>query len=546
MAKIIIIGHPDSNHQAVETLLHQHGMKQAFPSKRDSLTPIEINRLLLQSAKSTRPSERITSTTKKITQRQISGIWNTLAIDLFLSNMEQTLWGWSDPQALELLEYWRDVDTSIHFILVYDTPHSVLVRPAQQTLTGQTLEKKLQEWSEYNESLLDFYTSNQDRCLLIHSEQAQRTTKKYLKQISQHIEAPWQIKKNKPAKLLTQSTESNSTSSSNASRHDIQKGLTTFLADLLIDKNSEAMKLYEKLQQNATLPLKPASDSTNSSREKILWAWQAILHQRQEQLQLITNNLTGKNNLEILSEQLQQTEKQLEAACTSHRQAEQKLKQAETLTSEYKQKIEAALQTQAQLEREKSSLKEKQTQLEREKSNLKEKIDSFTAKSDAAQKDILRLQNTQSTLEEENALLLEQLHLVQEKLEETHLEKQRLAARPVYYGAAERVKNELPYQLGATMIYCSKSIGGCFKMPFALIRTTKLTAKRQKEQAQELPPVHFYNDAADINRVHKHLSYQLGQSFLVCVRNPLKWIFTPFVLANTARQFKRNKNKVAV
>ncbi|UOO77240.1 hypothetical protein LVJ85_01700 [Neisseria sp. Dent CA1/247] len=541
MAKIIIVGHPDSNHQAVETLLHQHGMNQAFPSKRDGLAPAEINRLLLQSAKSTRPSENIPFSAKKITQRQISGVWNTLAMDLLLSNMEQALWGWSDPEALELLEYWRDVDTSIHFVLVYDTPHSILVRNPQQTISSQTLEKKLQEWSAYNESLLDFYAGNKNRCLLIHSEQAQRTTKKYLKQISRHIEAPWQIKKNKSAKLLAQPTESHGTIINNTSHHNLQTGLAAFLADLLIDGNSEAMNLYETLQQNATLPLKPAPDSANSTREKTLWAWQAMLHQQQEQLQLISNNLTGKNNIETLSEQLQQTEKQLEAVRASHGQVEQKLKDTETLASEYKQKTEAALQTQAQLEKEKSSLQEKQTQLERETSNLKEKVDSFTAKADAAQKDIARLQNTQSTLEEENALLLEQLHLVQEKLEETHLEKQRLAARPVYYGAAERVKNELPYQLGATMIYCSKSIGGCFKMPFALIKTTKLTAKRQKEQAQELPPVHFYNDAADINRVHKHLSYQLGQSFLVCARNPLKWILTPFVLANTTIKFKKQK-----
>lgn len=500
MAKIIIVGHPDSDYQTVEALLHSHGLNPAWPSKRDGLLPTEINKLLLRSARSPRPSENIPLPSKKRQQRQISGVWNTLAMDLLLSNMEQTLWGWSDPRALELLEYWRDVDSDIHFILVYDSPYSTLTRNPQQTLTDQILEKKLQEWSAYNESLLDFYTANKDRCLLIHSGQAGRTTKKYLKQISRHIEAPWQIKKDKSGSKLAETEQAPGPTLNNASRHDIQTGLTTFLANLLIDENSESMKLYQKLQQNATLPLKTAPHSEHSGREITLKAWQAMLQQQQEQSQLITHNLANKNNMESLTTQLHQTEKQLEAAL------------------------------------------QKQAQLEKEKSGLKEKVDSFTEKTDAAQKDIVSLKTAQSALEEENALLLEQLHLVQEKLEETHLEKQRLASRPVYYGAAERVKNELPYQLGATMIYHSKSIGGCLKMPFALIKTARLTAKRQKEQNRELPPVNFYNDSADIERVHKHLSYQLGQSFLVCVRNPLRWLVMPFVLANTARQFKRLKN----
>lgn len=525
MAKIIIVGHPDSDYQTVEALLHNHGLSPAWPSKRDGLLPTEINKLLLQSARSSRPSENIPLTSKKRPQHQIGGVWNTLAMDLLLSNMEQTLWGWSDPQALELLEYWRDVDNDIHFILVYDTPHSTLTRNPQQTLTDQILEKKLQEWSAYNESLLDFYTANKDRCLLIHSGQAGRTTKKYLKQISRHIEAPWQIKKNKSAQKFTVAEKNHTLILDNAPHPSVQTGLTTFLANLLIDENSESMKLYQKLQQNATLPLKPAPHSEHSGREITLRAWQAMLQQQQEQSQLITNSLAYKNNIEMLTAQLQQAEKQLNTVRSSHDQAEQKLKDAQTIASEYKQQNEAALQKQAQLEKEKTDLKEK---------------------ADAAQKDIVSFKTAQSALEEENTLLLEQLHLVQEKLEETHLEKQRLASRPVYYGAAERVKNELPYQLGATMICHSKSIGGCLKMPFALVKTARLTAKRQKEQNRELPPVNFYNDSADIERVHKHLSYQLGQSFLVCVRNPLRWLVMPFALANTARQFKRNKNKIAV
>jgi hypothetical protein len=120
----------------------------------------------------------------------------------------------------------------------------------------------------------------------------------------------------------------------------------------------------------------------------------------------------------------------------------------------------------------------------------------------------------------ENEMLLSQLHQVQEELEKYYLENQELKrksksktpARVLLFGAAERVKNDLPYRLGALMINHSRSFGGWASMLFALSKEKKRFAKERGNK--ELPTIEQYTDAQEAERVKKHLSYRLGTTWL--------------------------------
>ena len=46
MNKIIIVGHPSSEYQDVETLLNDCGMSAAKPSRNEGILPVEIGAIL--------------------------------------------------------------------------------------------------------------------------------------------------------------------------------------------------------------------------------------------------------------------------------------------------------------------------------------------------------------------------------------------------------------------------------------------------------------------------------------------------------------------
>jgi hypothetical protein len=107
---------------------------------------------------------------------------------------------------------------------------------------------------------------------------------------------------------------------------------------------------------------------------------------------------------------------------------------------------------------------------------------------------------------------------VQEELERHFLENSKLKAAQksqahVHYGAANRIKQQLSYRLGATMIRQSRSIGGWLNMPFALSAETKRFKQDQAaSKDQQLPPIAQYRDAHEAELIKQHLSYRLGTS----------------------------------
>jgi hypothetical protein len=161
-------------------------------------------------------------------------------------------------------------------------------------------------------------------------------------------------------------------------------------------------------------------------------------------------------------------------------------------------------------------------------------------------------------LAEERDQLISQLHQVQEALERYYLEIGRLkqaapvqtpstaAPQPVaaHFGAAERVKSQLSYRLGNTMITCSRSAGGWLLMPFALSRVAlQFHGERPEREARRLPPIHQYRDAHMAEQVKGHLSYRLGHAMVHNARSPLGWMAMPAALLRQVREFRMQQQR---
>lgn len=162
-----------------------------------------------------------------------------------------------------------------------------------------------------------------------------------------------------------------------------------------------------------------------------------------------------------------------------------------------------------------------------------------------------RLEARSQDLLRQNEALLAQLHRTQEDLERNYLEYQALKAasknpskpkKQTYFGAGERIKRQLTYRLGATMIQHSRSIGGWISMPWALVRETqRFRAERLAMASTKLPKLSEYSDAKDAERVRRHLSYRLGQVLLDHIRSPIRWPRLPFAIRTEVRAFRTEK-----
>ncbi|WP_182283102.1 chromosome partitioning protein ParA [Comamonas testosteroni] len=669
MNKIIVVGHPQSGFERVEELLLDCGMAEAKPSRREGLTPAQISETLLKVHGAT-PVQKL-SAVGPLKQIEVTPLWNGLALDLMLANMEQSLWGWSDTQAVYLLDYWRFQDPQTVFVLVFDEPQSILTRQTldQADANPEELEARINAWIAYNSALLNFHLRYPERSMLVHAAQVQRSAQSYLQQVSARIDAPLQVpgveaEYGKVAEITNSSEEARvleEQAQQTVGEADIDRQIETvvesssviaielegdsetmvcnieskqgldgnalaqWLVQQLLQGYPQASELYEQLQAAASLPQRSGNSKGNSSLECIQTernhsAWSAfvaqqatlqeralritqlgktldeqVLQMQQLDLQLaqlkeaqaaaqqqtkvqqrlLTNHETqlqesGQEN-QLLLEQLHRVQEELESRYMKAQQHEKLLAELPKLKADLKasQEKSTALQN---VSREKQALQEQLQKVQQELASRKtlaqqhEKLLAEQAKVKAelkaAQDKATQLQSSEVKLkkeleterakapvvelQKENELLLGQLHKVQEELERYYLEnaQYKAASKPkAYYGAVDRVKQDLPYRLGATMIQRSGSLSGLLFMPWALRAEADRIRAEQTASPEQLPSIAEYRDAHEAAQVKRHLSYRLGETWVQRTQTLGGWVTLPGALYAQVRAFRKERHK---
>lgn len=550
MNKIVIVGHPASGYQDVEALLHQCGMQSAQPSRREGLRPQDITATLCKVHKAP-PLDAVVDE-DDIPQIQAGPVWHGMALDLMLGNLEQELWGWADPQALYALDYWKELDPKLTFVLVYDEPHRVLAQASRghsQPPAPQDLRRLLDNWVAYNGALLRFYLRHPQRCLLVHSQQVRQAVDSYLQQLQPLIEVPLlrapaadqaRCAAAEPAEAglpvaaalpgdwapvvagvgLDPEHAAGVLAAVQAERYLID--------DLLVD-HPVAQQTYAELESAANLPLNGARRKPRDPQA----AWHAFVRQRAFVSELLTNVHAGQRRA---AEALSNLRAELEQA---RRDSQQRLAEAIDEINELRREridlLERLEASEAQTQQLAPQLTQTLSELERLQAQ-----EQAAAERERQAKD----------LREENELLLHQLHQVQEELERYYLENQRLKQKlappkpPGPYGAADRIKRQLSYRLGAVMIQRSRTVGGWLGMPWALLGEVRAFRKERAARGKEkLPPIHTYRDAHEAERVKQHLSYRLGHTLIEHSKSPVGWLKLPFALNHQVREFRLQRKR---
>lgn len=573
---ILVVAHPSAQAQQVFDLLKTAGVQEALPSRREQLSAQALTETLLKAHGLQWSNGQVPTSIESV---EASPMWQSLVLDLVLGNMEQPLWAWLDPQAVHLLDFWQQQSAHTVFMLVYDDIQNIYQQCLQEgeDASPESINAKVQSWVAYNEALLQFHLRNPERSFLVHAKQVAQSAQSYVQQINQRVAAPLELAAEEPVDTAEQPTSQLASTElqtqPSATTQPSTDGLANWLIEQLVHTQADALQLYEEMQAAANLPLaQPVVSAPAADAVGLQQAWASFVAVQQQHSRNTQRVADLQQQLQTLQQQHAQVQALTDSEATAKQAVQVQLKNAEeenALLLEQLHKVQEELEKlypqgkedKKNLENQSAQIKKLQEQLSAEQQTAKKHKDQLVteqAKIKALQEQLAKAPLNQKTdatvaeLKEENDLLLKQLHIVQEELERYYLENRQLKAggavlQPVlnkktYYGAADRVKQQLSYRLGATMIAQSRSVVGWLRMPFALNAEFKRFKQDQAARAnQKLPPIAQYRDAHEAERVKRHLSYRLGARMIANSKTLGGWISMPWVLLAEAKAFERER-----
>nr|AAK17906.1 DcbE [Pasteurella multocida] len=602
MKKVIIIGHKQSNYQNVEKAFQYYGMNPPHPSKREKMSPIEIgdvlNKVLPDLNKapenlSLLPNKKIKGSSIKNKSRKKSrnstvkttSLWDNLYLDLVLANIDQEFWGWSDPNSLQLLDYWANIDQDIHFVFVYDKPENLFQHNFIEEsieLDSEKIKEKLEEWEKYNEKLLMFFNKYKERSVLINSRQIRKSIQNSIPKIYKELSAS--------EVTLEKILHEDRLDIPSENLNENLNPLSDLIISNVLKKHYSTVELYEKLQRESSLPYLDTNKVNDISLA--INAWQEMI-KRNKEYQILTaehkntetfpleeknklvektkeivrekeKNIKDKKDLEIQIEALQLKLEKYFIESNALKEDNKKLsieiddlniKKEENIKS-LKKEIETL---KAEIEKnhiENKNLKEtnKSSLIEIEKLNRekeddnkqKEKTITLLKKEDSIKSNELdrkneEIKNYKIIIEDnikEKKSLENQVEALQFELEKYFIENKKIKEKPPLWGASKVIRSTLEYQLGRTMIEKSRSIIGFIMLPISLI-LGYLSFKISEIRKDKNIILHEYQDYYEAMKLKNHLSYKLGEVFIINFKNPIKWILLPYRLYKTVFNFKK-------
>ena len=162
MKIVLTCGHPHAGYRLAHEVLVEAGLTPALPSQRESMSPAELHEKI-------RKAHGL-DVAKGDTLAQVSPgkVWQNLAIDLFMGNLAEVNWGWADANTVWLLDFWKDFDPQIRFVLAYSALESTVGQMLLEQSWGPgEAGRAAASWSRYNTEILGFYNRNPERCLLV-------------------------------------------------------------------------------------------------------------------------------------------------------------------------------------------------------------------------------------------------------------------------------------------------------------------------------------------------------------------------------------------
>ncbi|MCL4555561.1 MAG: hypothetical protein M1572_01545 [Gammaproteobacteria bacterium] len=307
-------------------------------------------------------------------------LWERLASDLFVQHMPHPLWGWASSHSVSLLNFWSEFEPNIRFVLLTCSPQRYLAHQLEASQGQVDVVRALSTWKAQHQAMLYFHLRHSTTSVMVDVDQVVQQPQRLLDYMAQQWQLDGLGEGQGDALALPQMPMVDYLAHAywnkyqDETLHALQDDLTATSLPLALTEDTQSLCLsgshnideivvdYYQQQQKKTLEKKQLQQALSESQaesELLL----AQLHQVQESLE--------EHFL------------QLKASQAAHDQVKQQLSGKEV-------ELIKANEQSSQLSQ----------QLSQQQSQHQQALQS---------------------LQEENELMLEQLHLVQEELEKYFL-----------------------------------------------------------------------------------------------------------------------------
>jgi hypothetical protein len=439
MTIFCIAGFSNASTQLTERVLLDSGMAQHLPLERDPTFDI------------IRWHERVTSsqqlsrqTHSESTEKpsQPSRLWQQLAIDLMVSNMNSANWGWAHPGAVQWLDFWSQLEPDIRFVLVCEDRHSLVCRLIEQGEAPASMPGHLALWTRNHQEMLRFHLRNPAKSLLVWAAEVQTQPTKLIQSMEQNWQARLDATLVTPQALEQPTGLLQHIALQILSDHPKTAPLDYELQSLIGPapcppasgqiKTTDLIELYGQLKERSTLQVQLHLAQQNIEGANRLLKQERVQSRtalEQEQAQWHKQRQDAQEESELLLAQLHQVQEELEKHFLTSHEAQEKIKAETAAKQDALNKLAAEQKSSGALQKQKDALSAAQQEAIAGNKGLQEELKKqLLLTKEAGDKTKAEITAKQAALaenkglQEESDLLLAQLHQVQEELEKYYLQ----------------------------------------------------------------------------------------------------------------------------
>lgn len=502
MSIIVQAGHDTSKSKLLMQKLYERGLSKPVDSYTHKMTSQQLSETLYKVL----AQGTILPSNEKIS--------DNIMTDFLLANLDSENWGWESKKNLATLEYWQKIEPNTCFVLVFDHPKNLFKNIEIEKLTVENINATIGEWVYYHQNILKIIENYKNISILVEGESALQNIFGFntqLKRIASNVElkSRWQVPNIEPI---------NNEPAGNENLELVME----LISEEILKNYADAIRVFNDLLSKADL--KSSKPIHKSQRTKLVSLVKSLVFVK-------STSQSTVNEYELKISVLEDEKSDLVLLHSN--------------LKEMFDKKNTGLQS--KLDSLESGLKDSQNNIKSLKSELKKQ----TSRDENADSlvDI-------NEIEKENELLIKKMHQIQEESEKYYIENQKIKQylkdnqiypegikqthyEAVYYGAAERVKSDLPYRLGKKVVQ-AKSPQAMALLPLSLLKEYKAFQK-DVETAERLPPVDTYIDAYEADKVKKHLSYRVGKTLVEGSKSPKKIFLLPKELGSEVLKFYKTK-----
>jgi hypothetical protein len=279
---IITSGHPASGFQLAHATLTLTGLGAPHPFGPEAHTPMRLHEDIVR----TQEEEN----GPPLTQLAPSRPWHARGSELLAANGGREQWGWADPYAMWLMDFWLVNEPRARFVLVYSSPEyaigkQLLEGPDQIAVVADLIHK----WSIASTELLRFHLRHPGKCLLVNSEALPSRIDSFVAKVNDNFFCTFEL---------------GAAVDSATGPHSL---LAAALAKPFTDISREATSLYRELESASDLPL-----GTASGRHLREAAWMEYFAGRSANATSATDAANLKNENKLLLLELEQAKQELD------------------------------------------------------------------------------------------------------------------------------------------------------------------------------------------------------------------------------------------